>query len=585
MNRFNRPLWLAVLLACGHLAWLLAFVQPAIAVPDAHDHFAQARLLVTDGHPWLVPGSDVQFVDPRWSATPEGGWSGSRPPGIVLLLALPMAVAGPLGAAWLMPALSSMSVLAVFLLGRRWMGDAGGLIAAALVAVYPMNGALALSGDPNAAVTCLLLGALLAIGRWHDSHSFAWAFVAGALAGLLPSLDRLAVWYLPAFIVFFLLHVRRDRRWWWVVFGSAAGLIVPLGALLVHNQVVHGALWPLGGPPAGGAGSSWSGRAGGLIPAGWTLFTRGCLFAVPLGLAGAATLLARPSTRRSGLFLVLLIVPVSLASVLVPPESGPQPPAALLATFPLYTLAGVWWLWRLTDGRAAVRRAATVLLLAVTAVWGLAISMPALSAVSRQQALLADITRMVDRHVAPGSVIVSGLAVNQQLDVAGRWLLADASLVRPSPAIEVPEARARRDTTATGRASGRFRRMPAEQRFLAFSDALWRWAGPNRGVYLLLDATELRPYYRRVPAGSTFTLVDHLTLPDGFLRVSESPRLPPAPVPSPWPGVAVPEPWPLGPPDISRLASVPEPDRLVDLVFDGRPLYLVRWTRGARRQD
>jgi hypothetical protein len=55
MNRLVRPFSLALLLACLHAAWQLAFVQPAVSVPEGHDHLGQARLLAAEGRPWLEP--------------------------------------------------------------------------------------------------------------------------------------------------------------------------------------------------------------------------------------------------------------------------------------------------------------------------------------------------------------------------------------------------------------------------------------------------------------------------------------------------------------------------------------------------
>ncbi len=138
--------------------------------------------------------------------------------------------------------LGALTILFVYLLGRRLGGAAVGLLAALGTAIYPafIDNAGQLLSEPIGAFT--LAGAVLSFLWASDDGRRAWAFIVPGLFLGATALSRPE--YLPFVAVFGLIALVRlgRRRSWRVGFGSAALLVAAFCAVLapwtLRNYVV-----------------------------------------------------------------------------------------------------------------------------------------------------------------------------------------------------------------------------------------------------------------------------------------------------------------------------------------------------------
>jgi hypothetical protein len=492
--------------------------------------------------------SPVQFIGPHWNPGANGRYYCTHPPGLGVVLAAPYALLGYRAATWVNPVLASMSLLLVFLLCRPWTGPLWALLAAILAALNPMANEHALFGDAHIAVQFFLLGALFCLMQMANRPSLAWACAAGLLAGAIPSLryaETLFLCVLGLFVVLWALSGRLALRSA-LAFGIGAAL--PLVALLVRNHMAYGGFWKTGYVATGEQTAFTCAALVQHAPAYvWKLLAEGLGVLFPLGLAGIVTLLAERDTRRQGLLLAGIVVPVTLLYPAYHWRPDPQAMRFLIPTFPLYTLAAVWLLSRRIKGRRPAQ-CATVGLLLVTTAWGAPRSHMALRHLCRDNGVLAGVTARLEEHVPFGSVVIAGIGVQQHLDYVGRWKLADAGLMNPR-------------TNAQGRSGGPARPTHdslgnldphSQAAWEAFVSAARQWAGQRGLVFLLAKPQEGLEWERRLPAGTTLVVVERISLPKGQMpprahSFGEEP---------------------------SDAPSRPGPNAIFDLQLDGEPLLL-----------
>lgn len=155
-------------------------------------------------------------------------------------------------------AASLLSVLAAFLIGRELRGRRAGLVAAALVAVAPVEVLMSTRLRPDAvmpAFTALAVWAALRTRR--SARPGAWLAGAGLLLGAAWSARETAVLMFPVLLLAAWPVIRRGGR---PVLSGVAGLLaVPLVEVAVF-AVDGRPLWPLTSTP--GAGSLRSPAAG-----------------------------------------------------------------------------------------------------------------------------------------------------------------------------------------------------------------------------------------------------------------------------------------------------------------------------------
>ncbi len=182
LNTIPARLPVITVLALGLLLrviYLLANIQnpdfrSPVLDPQLNDYWARA--LVTGD--WVPP---PHADDPEIKTTPYG-----RPPAYPWLLAgIYRAGRGSYLAPRLVQiAAGLLNIFLVFLLGRRLSGNASGIIASFLMAVF--WAAVYFEGELNSPVweACLALGMVLCLLHWTDTKAWRWLAAAGLLLGV-----------------------------------------------------------------------------------------------------------------------------------------------------------------------------------------------------------------------------------------------------------------------------------------------------------------------------------------------------------------------------------------------------------------
>ena len=198
----------AVLLALGLGAAAVLFSQGASKAPN----YDEGVYLATD------------------DALRAGGELGSevfssQPPGFYVLLRLATALPGDSvsSARLLFLALSLAGLFAAWALGRALVGPAGGIAAAAVLAVSPAYAANATRVAADVPAMVLALAGLAALAVATERRSTRFALVGGVALGLAVAVKLFAV---VAFVPAAMLLVRRSRLALTSVLGAAATAFV-----------------------------------------------------------------------------------------------------------------------------------------------------------------------------------------------------------------------------------------------------------------------------------------------------------------------------------------------------------------------
>jgi len=533
-----------VALVVGHFLFLMLFFEPAISTPDANSYFSQAKLIARTGRTYIEPESPLQYVGAHWNHVGNNRYYCTHAPGLPLLMAPVYKVFGPGATVAMNPIFASLSLLGLFLLCRMWVGEGWGLLAAALMAFNPFLNEHAHFGDAHSAVCFFFIWGLLFAARWVEEHRIWEAFAAGVFFGIIPTIRYADVFYLPAIAMFAFLHVRRDRRLWGGLAAGVIGLAIPLSWLCVRNQLAFGAFWRTGYSAAFDTEGffGWRYLLEYAVPHLRMLLSDGCGLVFGLGVLGIAMLCARRSTRKLGTLFAMLVAPVTIVYISYFWGPDRQSMRYLIPTFFIYTIAGVWVLRELAgiDRRSACAGSLAVLI--VTVLWGLSPSVRSMRVLAEQNGALARVTRVVEKCVEPGNILVANDSINQHLDFVGAWRLVDAGMLpffhagrpqRPQApgmqageggvgrppegarAPEMPFAERRALVGALGgpknvRAIERYRGLRAEELFDAFSRDIRDWAGTERRVYLLIKEGQIGGFERRLPAGDELATIERI---------------------------------------------------------------------------
>ena len=429
--------------------------------------------------------------------------------------------------------------------------------------------------------------AVLLLARWADgvdataaSTGIGTVFAAGFVGGALTAIRYVEVLFLPAILVFACLAAGGRRRRWRGCLAAAAGAAVPLTALLARDYLAYGALWPTQYGLANGADAFGASRLVEQAPALLgQMLTTGPGVMLPLGIAGIWMWARRPATRARAWLLAGLIVPITLVlmSFHRPPDG--QSVRFFLPAFPLYAVGAAAALQGLRSRHPRTGIAVAAATLALAAASGLPPSRLMLSVHRDHNAVLAGMTDFLAARVPRDSVIVTGTGVAQQLDFVGGWKLADPTLVLPegTPAGQVTAPGGRAPDAGRGPEARRrhYGQDRPGDRYRALADDVVTWAA-GREMYLFGKAAELRPWWNYLKRGDSLDLVAEYPVPDEPPEAGAYPPLPPRPrlatgLPIEPAGEAPqPAPWP---------SANPPANRIFDLVLDGRPLVLLRWTR------
>jgi 4-amino-4-deoxy-L-arabinose transferase-like glycosyltransferase len=462
-----------------HFLFLAFFFEPAISTPDANGYLAQARLIALEGRSDIAVESPAQYVGDHWMPAGPGRYFGQYPPGLPALLAVVFRLFGPEATLWVIPVMGSLSLLALYLVVRAWVGAAWGLLAAALMALNPFANAHALGADSHTAVCFFLMWGLFGLVQWERTRSAWWAAFSGICMGVIPSIRYPETLFLIAFACFVALSWRRSDGTRSLVAG-VLGASVPILALAVRNQMAFGAFWRTGYSISGeqtGFGIGFFLRY--FIPYLFLMLTIGAGAVFVVGVRGMVVLCQRPETRRRGQFLVALVLPITLLYMSYYWHPGHNSMRFLLPTSFVYTIAAIHLLQIRTQSDPARGRKLARILLAVTIVWGLPLSLFELRPLKRDNAALARVSRLLQRYVEPGSILIAQSGLQQHLDFLGGWRLAPEEAfegrVRPPRPGGPPSFRDDEPRRTEGPA-------PTE-RSKTFRQQIARWAGDGYKVY------------------------------------------------------------------------------------------------------
>lgn len=438
----NRACWrrlsmaAILVLVSGHFCMVMCYFAPAIGTPDASGYFVQARLIATQGQTWFDRQSPLQYINHHWLSPGGGRYFSQYPPGLAVACAVVYRLAGQAAALLVNPVLASLTLLGLFLLGRLWIGAGWGLLAAALMAVNPITNEHALSCDSHTAVAFLLVWGIYGLARWSQKRTLGLAALAGMALGIVPTVRYPESLFLVAGGSFMLALIWRDRQSWRSLFAFVIGAMIPIACLLVRNQLAFGAFWKTGytlsHEQTAFAFDSLLRKA---LPYLGRVVGEGTGLVAAVGLIAMPALCGNRRTRREGLLIVSLVMPITLVYMAYGlPEMSLR---FLIPVFFLYALAAAWGIKLLTACWPGVALIVAAGLLGGVVGWGLPRSLAQCRRLARENGALAQIARIASDYVLPGSIVIADPRIQQQLDYAGQWKLVDESLltgIDPDPA-------------------------------------------------------------------------------------------------------------------------------------------------------
>ncbi|MFM7316750.1 MAG: ArnT family glycosyltransferase [bacterium] len=510
--------WPAILiLLIAHFAFLSLFFAPAISTPDANGYLAQARLIAENGRSDIVVENPSQYVGDHWMKVAEGNYYGQYPPGLPAVLAIFYKVVSPDASLWVIPAMGTLSLLALFLVVREWAGPAWGLLAASLMFFNPYANAHAMGADSHTAVCFFLLWGLYGLARWEVTKSPRWAMLAGFCLGMIPTIRYAEVLFILAAAVFVLASWRPSDGYKTLLAGILAAC-VPMGALAVRNQIAFGAFWKTGYSVSGeqtGFALSYFVRYA--IPYLLMLFGIGAFAVFIFGIRGLVKLTRNPEARRRGTLLVLLTLPISLLYFAYYFHANPKNMRFFLPTFYIYAIAACYSL--ANEMPATPDRTSRLVrgLFLLNLLWGLPFSLVELAHLKRDNSDLALMTTELQKLVPPGSVVISDSGILQHLDFVGGWKLAPVEGFHRRPRPDRPMG-----PGGPGGPGGpeMFGGPPndgisPEERADLFRKGIAEWQADGRKVYIFTSSNQLNTIQNKFLATDTFTEKAIVTIEGG----------------------------------------------------------------------
>jgi 4-amino-4-deoxy-L-arabinose transferase-like glycosyltransferase len=429
--------WAVLTLVLAVQAWTLAtHFEPVYAGPDAPGYFFNARLLATEGTGAWRPSAPAEWLVLHYMDGGDGLFRSRYPPGFPLMLAGVHRVGGPAAALGLNSALLVLSTLLLFLLARRWVGDALGLLAAGTLATIPALVEHAFLGFAHVPVLTLFLLGLLLLDRWLARPTPATGLFAGLSLGAMPAVRygavALGVGVVALLVDWATTHPANRRKLLWPVLGA----LVPLGALGLHQEIVYGS------PLSTGYGATGEASAFGLgfVEENWLGYWRALMSnagaITVLGLMGIASMVASRKDRGRGVLLAGSFV--AAFGLYLSYYWTIQDFRFLVPTLPLLILGAVHLVHQAAEPRLRMALGATFLGM------HLASAVPDAGARLRRTGVDLDRARAavsaMERVAEPGSVVAGPLALNMILAYGGRWRLAEPSLLSVGPPPPLPSA-------------------------------------------------------------------------------------------------------------------------------------------------
>ncbi len=416
---------IAVILVIGHFIFLFSHFEPGISGPDTHGYFKQAELIANHGRTWFDLDSPLQYTNFHWLKTDENRFYSRYPAGFPLILAIVYKLGGPSAAMLVNPILTSLSLLGLYLLCRLWIGGVWGLVAVLVMAINSVANVHAFWGGSHPAIAFFLIWGLYLLARWSDRPSMQLALLAGLCLGMIPTIRYAETLFGVGAGLFLVLHWNLGAKYIKTSIAAMAGASIPIFCMLINNKISLGTFttsaYDLGHPLF-----TWQYFKDHAVSYIDMILSTGAGFFGPLGLLGITILCTRRETWRIGVLFAAILLPITLLYMAYYFGTGDR---FLLPTFYLYAIAGVWLLKMISEFHSKGAYAATVVIVALTAVCDLPDSIRSLSRFQYSNGATATMGQAASEYIEPGSIVIAAQSIHQQLDYLGQWRLADESFL------------------------------------------------------------------------------------------------------------------------------------------------------------
>ncbi|MBN1339105.1 MAG: hypothetical protein JXA03_07270 [Bacteroidales bacterium] len=485
----------AGLIILFHFLFVMKYYSPAISGPDAQGYYTQARLVATNGKVFLEPQSVVQYIGPHWHYYDINRYYTTFAPGFPLILAGVSSITAPETMYLVNPVLASLSLAGFFFLCLFFTSRLWALAGLLFLAAMPFFNEHVLFGDAHICVAFFLVWGLNFL-FWGSKRNSAMLFFTGGLFfGFIPAVRYGEALYAIALgIVVFIMFSRGNvsRK---ILIAALAGILIPVVILAIHNQISFGAFWRTGySIPVKSPFLSLSDfvhNAGGFVS---MLLAAGAGLFFPIGIVGLILMISERSSVYKGLLLVLIVVPSTLMYMSLSWPADGQSMRFLLPSIPLYIVASVWLMQKLAGGRKSVNVTIAVLFVILTWVWGIPSSVQRMSQSLSLNKILASITENIEMNTQAGDVLITKEGISQNLDLYGKWKLADINLMYPDPlTLKIPSGLSDYFPQRTRNADTRRRYsfLSGEALKMNFIADAFKWAGKDNRVFILADRFEI----------------------------------------------------------------------------------------------
>ena len=420
-------IWTISLLCVFHFLFLLKFFAPAISTPDAQGYFTQGRIIATHGQTFFTPQNNLQYIGPHWYSQDGQKYYTTFPPGFPCLIAIAYKLFGAKSTFLVNPILASVSLLIFFFLCKNWLSNSWSLVAVFLLAINPFYNEHALFGDSHTSVVFFFLVALLFLMKAIKTDNWIYGIISGLAIGVVPAI-RYAEFVLCIVFsgyIFWQFHAKQLSLRTCV--SSIVGIVIVLTPLAVRNQIAFGKFWITGYSQLNTqALFGFNYLIEHFIPFIMLLVTAGMGILFLFSIGGFVRLLKDPNTKSIGIYFLLSISILTLTYMAYfwPPD--PQTMRFLLPTFPIYTIAAVYFISQL-KGKYQIIYLSIALLVSLP--WGVSGSLRAVKPLKARNSVLANITRYIERKIKAGNIIITYEGICQNLDLLGKWKLIDMSIL------------------------------------------------------------------------------------------------------------------------------------------------------------